>query len=72
MSQGALKKTKKRPRRWVGAFFGQFPAQKSTFSRFVLFSRRTASNEPTDLVVCLFVDGQEAPEVSYPTDFYNG
>jgi hypothetical protein len=38
-------------------------------------SIHTASNDPTDLVVVLYVLGQESqeiPEVPYPTDLSNG
>jgi hypothetical protein len=62
--QGAQGEEKKTPAEVGGCFFGEFPAQKSTFSCFV-FSRRTSW-------LCLCVVGQETPEVSYPTDLSNG
>jgi hypothetical protein len=56
---------------WV-LFFGNFrPRKKSTYSRFVV-PRRTASNDPTDLVVVFVCGRTRDPEVSYPTDLPSG
>jgi hypothetical protein len=66
--RGTEEGKKKRPRRWVGAFFGNFRPRKAPF-HVSFFSRRTASNDPTDLVVVFVRRWTRDPRSFIPNGF---